>query len=661
MENINIKEIVDNFKLGKFELAAKEVIPLLKKFPNNYFLFNLYGAILSSQKKFEEAITYIKKSIEISPNYADAYNNLAGIFAQQGKFEEAIKNFKKAIEINPNLAEAHYNLGNAFEEVNQYEESINSYNNSIKLKPNYAKAYNNLGNIFKNINEIENAITCYEKAIEFNISLPDTYNKLAILYCDIGRVSDSKKYFQKLIKLDPDNIAYKINNYLLLTPVYRSVEEINLYRNQFIEGIDQLKKYKYLTDRPSDEIELNFYYLAYHNKNNLDLLKKLSKLFRKVIPSINYTYKKNSVKKNEKKINIGFISQFMTDHTVGKLFGGLIKNLNKKKFNTTIFHTSNTNDGFIKKQIDASADKIIILKNTIHEQHAQIENENLDIIFYPDIGMSPITYFLAYARLAPIQITSWGQTETTGIDTIDYFLSSDDFENNNNNKYSEKLLSVSQIPTYFEPPENIGVLKNRSELNLPKNANLYGCPQSLFKLHPDFDFVLSEILKKDDNGYIVLIGNEGKGKFWAKILKERWAEKFPILNKRVIFTKKLSLLEFFSLSNCVDVLLVPTHFGGGNTSLEAMMFGTPSITMSGDYLRTNITSAIYKQMKISNPPIAKNTKEYIELAIKYGTNTKANKLLREKSKEAAKKYLFKSDRALKEFEKFLETIYSKIN
>ena len=38
--------------------------------------------------------------------------------------------------------------------------------------------------------------------------------------------------------------------------------------------------------------------------------------------------------------------------------------------------------------------------------------------------MSPITYFLAYARLAPIQITSWGQTETTGIDTIDYFLSS---------------------------------------------------------------------------------------------------------------------------------------------------------------------------------------------------------------------------------------------
>ena len=657
MENIDIKEVVNNFKLGKFELAEKGVIPLLKKFPNNYFLFNLYGAILSSQKKFEEAITYIKKSIEISSNYADAYNNLAGILARQGKFEEAIKNFKKAIEINPNLAEAHYNLGNALEEVNQYEKSINSYNNSIKLKPNYAKAYNNLGNIFRNANEIEKAITCYEKAIEFNIGLPDTYNKLAILYCDTGRISDSRKYFQKLIKIDPDNILYKINNFLLLTPVYRSVEEINLYRNQFIEGIDQLKKYKYLTDQPGNEIELNFYYLAYHNKNNLDLLKKLSELFRRIIPSINYTSKNIGIKKNKKKIKIGFISQYLTDHTVGKLFGGFIKNLNKKKFITIVFHTSNTHDSFIKNQIDSSANKVITLKNTIHEQHSQIENENLDIIFYPDIGMSPITYFLAYARLAPIQITSWGQTETTGIDTIDYFLSSDNFEkNNSNNKYSEKLVNISQIPTYFEPPQNIGALKNRSELNLPKNGNLYGCPQSLFKLHPDFDFVLSEILKKDDNGYIVLIGNEGKGKFWAEILKERWSKKFPILNKKVIFTKKLSLLEFFSLSSCVDVLLIPTHFGGGNTSLEAMMFGTPSITMSGDYLRTNITSAIYKQMKITNPPIAKNIKEYIELAIKYGKNTKENKLLREKSKKSANKYLFKSNKALKEFEKLLEDV-----
>ena len=32
-------------------------------------------------------------------------------------------------------------------------------------------------------------------------------------------------------------------------------------------------------------------------------------------------------KKKKKKIKIGFISEFLTNHTIGKLFGGLIKNI----------------------------------------------------------------------------------------------------------------------------------------------------------------------------------------------------------------------------------------------------------------------------------------------------------------------------------------------
>ena len=83
MENINIKVILDDFKSGKFDRAKKETALLIKKFPNNYFLYNLFGAILAGQKKLDEAIIYFEKSIQISPNYADAYNNLAGVLADQ--------------------------------------------------------------------------------------------------------------------------------------------------------------------------------------------------------------------------------------------------------------------------------------------------------------------------------------------------------------------------------------------------------------------------------------------------------------------------------------------------------------------------------------------------------------------------------------------------
>ena len=58
-------------------------------------------------------------------------------------------------------------------------------------------------------------------------------------------------------------------------------------------------------------------------------------------------------------------------------------------------------------------------------------------------------------------------------------------------------------------------------------------------------------------------------------------------------------------------------------------------------------------MKILNPPITKNTEKYIDLAIKLAKDSKKNNSLRDKSKKAANKYLFKSQKTLKEFENFL--------
>ena len=388
-------------------------------------------------------------------------------------------------------------------------------------------------------------------------------------------------------------------------------------------------------------VKTSVFHLGYHGKDNLELMKNTSDLFRKIIPNVNYISKNIDKQKKQKKTRIGFISEFLTQHTIGKLFGGLIKNIDRKKFDVIIFHTYKTKKGLIKDEIDNCSNKVINLSNRIKEQHEQVEKENLDIIFYPEIGMSSTTYFLAFARLAPVQIVSWGHPETTGINTIDYFLSSTLLEPNNaKRKYSERLICLSQFPLYYEPPQNLGPLKNRNDLKLPENVRLYGCPQALFKFHPDFDLILAEILFQDPESCIVLIGGEGKEKYWSEILKKRWSKSFSILNKKVLFTNTLSLLEFISLCKCVNVLLDPLHFGGGNSFLEAMLVGTPSITMPGTHLKTNITAAAYKQMKILSPPIVQSSKEYINLAVQLAQDSKKNLSLREESKTAANKHLY---------------------
>jgi predicted O-linked N-acetylglucosamine transferase (SPINDLY family) len=693
MNDNNIQNLINLYKSGKFSIAEKKVIKLIKKDPNNFFLLNLFGIILASQEKLDKAIINYRKSIKINPNYIDAYNNLGGAFLQLKKFNECINILQAAIKINPNFAQAYYNLGNAFKEMGKLDESIHNYQRAIQINPNYSKAYNNLantfrdigkldesihnyqraievdpnfaqayynlGNTFRDIGKLDETIHNYQRAIQINPTYFDAYNNLGNIFIDIGKVDDARKCFKKLFILKPKNIGYKINNGLLITPITQSVKEIVSLRDQYKKGLKSLKKYKFLEEEPGNIIEANFFYLAFHNKDNLEIMKKTSSMFRKIIPNICYVSKNIKKRKKQKKIKIGFISEFLTEHTVGKLFGGLIKNIDRKKFDVIIFHTAQTKKSLIKNEIDNSANKVINLRTKIQDQQQQVEKENLNIVFYPDIGMSPTTYFLAFSRIAPVQIVTWGHPETTGINTIDYFLSSALLEPNRRpeKKYSERLVCLSQFPLYYEPPQNIGSMKQRKDLGLPENVRLYGCPQTLFKLHPDFDAVLAKILLQDPKGYIVLIGGEGKAKYWLNDLKKRWSKNFSILNKRVLFTNRLTLLEFISLCNCVDVLLDPIHFGGGNSFLEAMKVGTPTVTMPGTHLKTNITAAAYKQMKISAPPIVKSIEEYINLSVKLAQDSKINFSLREESKIAANKYLYKNLKALREFEKFLEKAY----
>ena len=345
-------------------------------------------------------------------------------------------------------------------------------NNQSQIDPNNDDTYYNLGNIFKEAGKINESINSYNQAVKINHNHVDAYNKLANLYIDIGKINDAYKCFEKLFKLKPDNIEYKINKALLVTPITQSVKEINSYRKKYTKGLESLKKYKFLIREPADKIELNFFYLAYHAKENLEIKKKTAKFFKKIIPNINYV--NNDVKK-KKIIKVGFISEFLGNHTIAKLFGGLIKNIDRKKFEVVIFHTSLTSKSSMRKEIDDSASKTIILNSKIENQQQQIKEEKLDILFYPDIGMSPTTYFLALSRFAPVQIVSWGHPETTGIDTIDYFLSSALFElNNAKKKYTERLIQLSQFPLYYNPPfaQSKSVLKNRSHFNFPKKKKI---------------------------------------------------------------------------------------------------------------------------------------------------------------------------------------------
>ena len=63
MEDKNIQELINLYRAGKLVIVEKKVTKLIKENPKNFILYNLFGAILSDQKKLDKAIINYKKSI----------------------------------------------------------------------------------------------------------------------------------------------------------------------------------------------------------------------------------------------------------------------------------------------------------------------------------------------------------------------------------------------------------------------------------------------------------------------------------------------------------------------------------------------------------------------------------------------------------------------
>jgi predicted O-linked N-acetylglucosamine transferase (SPINDLY family) len=268
--------------------------------------------------------------------------------------------------------------------------------------------------------------------------------------------------------------------------------------------------------------------------------------------------------------------------------------------------------------------------------------------------MSPLTYFLAFARLAPVQCVSWGHPDTTGIANLDYFLSCDAMEPDGAERhYSETLVRLPGPTICYERPVVDG-LKDRTELGLPEQAHLYVFPQSPFKFHPDFDAVLIELLRRDPLGRLVLL--QGTHPEIGRLLTDRVTATAPAMRARIILLPPLPRGDFLAVLATADVMLDPLHYSGGNSSLEALAFGTPIVTWPGAFMRGRHTAGFYRLMGLDDG-VARDVDHYIDLAHRLGTDPAWRAAVRGRIL-AANKLLFENAGSIRALEDFLIGAYA---
>ncbi|REK15849.1 MAG: TIGR03032 family protein [Planctomycetota bacterium] len=526
---------------------------------------------------------------------------------QQGRFAHAVELLAQAAAARPQSPHIHNHLGNAQQDFNRQDLAEASYNQALAVDESFAPAHQNLGYMLINFGRFEEGIGHLEKA-------------------------------QQLAPAD-------VNRVMLATAlpiVYASLDEVPRHRQRMLNSIDRLLADNVQVDATRTPVPTNFF-AAYQGFDDCQLQRKLSRLYRAP----------QSVAKGKRRaaggrIHVGFLSSHFCDHTIGRLNLGRIQMLDREQFEVTVIALGHHRDP-MADAFRQAADQLVEPTGSLEATRNQIADLKLDVLFFADVGMNAMTYTLALSRLAPVQCVTWGHPVTTGNASMDYFVSGRHLDTPGAEvHYTERLARLANLGTYYYRPRLEGD-RSREWFGLDPDRHVYLCPQTLFKLHPEFDAVLAEILRRDPHGELILL--EGRRPTWTRLVQERFARTMPDVADRIRFLPPQPNADFLHLNALADVSLDTLHFGGGNTSYEALAVGTPIVTLPGPLLKGRITYALYQKMSVDDW-IVDSTEAYVEAAVRLGTDVDCRRAARRKIL-GANDVLFEDPAEVREVERFL--------
>jgi len=154
--------------------------------------------------KFEEAINFFDKSIELNPDVYISWFNRGIAKTRLGLYQDALPDFEQTIKLKPEYKNGYLNRGTAKKHLENYSGAIADYNLAIKLDSNYADAFYNRALVYEILNKKDSSCTDFYKAKQLGSSVPKnkleicndtTTSKIVIHYIPrLTKTADNDKY-----------------------------------------------------------------------------------------------------------------------------------------------------------------------------------------------------------------------------------------------------------------------------------------------------------------------------------------------------------------------------------------------------------------------------------------------------------------------------------
>jgi predicted O-linked N-acetylglucosamine transferase (SPINDLY family) len=594
---------------GEFALARRSYEQALVLKPDYLQVLSNLGEWCLAKGLNEEALEWLDKAIAISPHFFEARVNKTAALFELSRFEDARALAQQLVDEEPTRPEAHLNQGNLLVHTGKSKLGIKHYKKALELQPGYAEAHYNLASLLGTKGDIAATISYLERRLKERGDSVQNLAMLAVARQAAGHLAQSEALCRRILERQPDNVTALVTLGSCLSIGGNSASASALYEQVF--------------EHDPSQAAMGSNILFEHNNIHSTSRSKLFEMHRAWAERFEAPLERQNdfSQRNRdpcRKLKIGYVSGDFVRHPVGFLLRDILRHHNAEQFEVHCFSMAIRPEEVLPELREAADAWEDIFFLTDDELVALIEKAEIDILI--DLsGHTAFNRLLVFARRpAPVQVEWIGYFHSTGMSSIDYFITDPHTTPIDNGQL------FTEIPVYmphtrfcYGPP---GYVPEVVSAPFAKNGFItFGSFNRLPKMTDAVISAWSRIVLGVPGSRLVI----KSGALSEDVVKERLLARF---SQHGVTPERLELREGSPHNDMlgeygdIDLALDSFPFNGGMTSLEALWMGVPVVTVAGDTVVSRQTVSALANLGLEDELAFDSVEAYVQGAVTLAAN-----------------------------------------
>lgn len=519
---------------------------------------------------FEQALTWLNTALALDPAYYEVRVNRVAALIELRQLEQAHAEAARLVQDYPTRPEPYGNLGNVLYSEGKLKEAIAQYKKAVEIRPDYAEAHFSLVALQGFSGHQELVADYLERCIAEKGETSQRLTLLAVALKECGNLEKSIALSRKIIETYPDDLRGKVNLAGCLSETGNPKQAIELYQDLSRDGKSQMAmasnvlfEMNYLPELSREEVFQRHLDWAAHYEAPIAVPAQFD----------------NCSRDPHRKLKVGYVSADLCAHPVGFLLRDVVRWHDKAHFEIHCFSAGVKSDATTAEIAAAVHGWSDVVFETPQELADRIRTAQVDILV--DLsGHTGNHRLLSFAlRPAPVQATWLGYFNTTGMSSVDYFISDPHTSPADSAQlFSERLLHLPHTRFCFSAPAYAGEV---APSPLLKNGFVtFGSFNRLPKLSPQLLDAWAKILHGVPSSRLLLKAAALADDSVCQQCITRFAER-GIDAARLELRGASAHHEMLEEYGHMDIALDPFPFNGGMTTLEALWMGVPVVALEG--------------------------------------------------------------------------------